>query len=133
MHPKPCHCDKVKRVASRPTILKRRSAHWRLVSASTLVDMYDLSRSTRRYTPAPLHSKDEFEAGAVATCMRPGTSMAAAAMANSVNANLLRRWVRAAAMKTMTCTAGNNLRAVKAPPFKSAFVPVNLRCPPQWP
>ena len=42
-----------------------------------------------------LHS-DEFKANAVASCMRPGMSMAAVAMANGVNANLLRRWVRAA-------------------------------------
>ena len=44
-----------------------------------------------------LHS-DEFKANAVASCMRPGMSMAAVAMANGVNANLLRRWVRAAEM-----------------------------------
>ena len=43
-----------------------------------------------------LHS-DEFKANAVASCMRPGMSMAAVAMANGVNANL-RRWVRAAEM-----------------------------------
>lgn len=45
-----------------------------------------------------LHS-DEFKANAVASCMRPGMSMAAVAMANGVNANLLRRWVRAAEMR----------------------------------
>ena len=44
-----------------------------------------------------LHS-DEFKANAVASCVRPGLSMAAVAMANGVNANLLRRWVRAAEM-----------------------------------
>ena len=37
-----------------------------------------------------LHS-DEFKANAVASCMQPGISMAAVAMANDVNANLLRR------------------------------------------
>lgn len=42
-----------------------------------------------------LHS-DEFKAKAVASCMQPGMSMAAVAMANGVNANLLRRWVRQA-------------------------------------
>ena len=45
-----------------------------------------------------LHS-DEFKANAVASCMRPGMSMAAVALANGVNANLLRRWVRAAEMR----------------------------------
>ena len=44
-----------------------------------------------------LHS-DEFKANAVAACMHAGMSMAAVAMANGINANLLRRWVRAAEM-----------------------------------
>ena len=44
-----------------------------------------------------LHS-DEFKANALASCMQPGMSIAAVAMANGVNANLLRRWVRAAEM-----------------------------------
>jgi transposase len=34
-----------------------------------------------------------FKAEAVAACRQPGVSIAAAAMARSVNANLLRRWV----------------------------------------
>ena len=42
-----------------------------------------------------LHS-DEFKANAVASCMQPGMSMASVAMANGINANLLRRWVREA-------------------------------------
>ena len=41
-----------------------------------------------------LHS-DEFKANAVASCL-PGMSMAAVAMANGINANLLRRWVHEA-------------------------------------
>lgn len=45
-----------------------------------------------------LHS-DEFKANAVASCMQPGMSMAAVAMANGINANLLRRWVQAAEMR----------------------------------
>ena len=45
-----------------------------------------------------LHS-DEFKANAVASCMQPGISMAAVAMANGINANLLRRWVQAAEMR----------------------------------
>lgn len=39
---------------------------------------------------------DDFKANAVASCMQPGMSMAAVAMAHGVNANLLRRWVREA-------------------------------------
>lgn len=42
-----------------------------------------------------MHS-DEFKANAVASCIQPGISMAAVAMANGINPNLLRRWVREA-------------------------------------
>ena len=42
---------------------------------------------------------DEFKANAVAACLQPGISMAAVAMANGINANLLRRWVREGEMK----------------------------------
>lgn len=75
-----------------------------------------------------IHS-DEFKAGAVATCMQPGMSMAAVAMAHGVNANLLRRWVREAEMKTSTGTASDDVGAVEAPPLKSVFVPVALPAP----
>ena len=61
-----------------------------------------------------IHS-DEFTAGAVATCMQLGMSMAAVAMAHGVNANLLRRSVRAAEMKTPTGTASNAVDAVESP------------------
>ena len=73
-----------------------------------------------------LHS-DEFKANAVASCMRPGMSMAAVAMANGVNANLLRRWVRAAEMR-----AGAGLpNALAAPDHRvtetpAAFIPMQL-------
>jgi len=35
----------------------------------------------------------EFKSEAVAACRKPGTSIAAAALERSINANLLRRWV----------------------------------------
>ena len=38
----------------------------------------------------------EFKARVVAECCKPGVSMASVAMANGVNANLVRRWVVAA-------------------------------------
>ena len=43
-----------------------------------------------------IHS-EEFKAQAVESCKQPGVSVAAVAMANGINANLLRRWVQAAA------------------------------------
>jgi transposase len=73
-----------------------------------------------------LHS-DEFKANAVASCMQPGMSMAAVAMANGVNANLLRRWVREAELRCGSDSAG----ALAAPGSPSggvaaAFVPMQL-------
>lgn len=70
-----------------------------------------------------LHS-DEFKANAVAACMQPGVSMAAVAMAHSINANLLRRWVRAAEISSTAEDAANAL-ALPAPPAPS-FVPMQL-------
>jgi len=43
-----------------------------------------------------IHS-EEFKAQAVGSCKQPGVSVASVAMANGINANLLRRWVQAAA------------------------------------
>ena len=40
---------------------------------------------------------EEFKAQAVEACKQPGMSMASVAMANGINANLLRRWVQAVA------------------------------------
>ena len=46
------------------------------------------SRGRRRHT-------DEFKAQAVAACLQPGVSIAGVALANGLNANLLRTWVQA--------------------------------------
>ena len=73
-----------------------------------------------------IHS-DEFKADAVASCMQPGMSMAAVAMANGVNANLLRRWVRQAEMTPATKVLGTTAMDVaKAQEPKPLFVPVTL-------
>jgi transposase len=73
-----------------------------------------------------LHS-DEFKANAVASCMQPGISMAAVAMANGINANLLRRWVREAeqgqgAARPDALVASASRPAAATP----SFVPVPL-------
>lgn len=76
-----------------------------------------------------LHS-DEFKARAVASCMQPGMSMAAVAMAHGVNANLLRRWVREAEMKPATRAISKTAaEPVQAPPRETLFVPVSLPAP----
>ena len=73
-----------------------------------------------------LHS-DEFKANAVASCMQPGVSMAAVAMANGINANLLRRWVHQAELSPGAVrpdplvAAGSSLSAATP-----SFVPMQL-------
>lgn len=47
-----------------------------------------LRRRYRRHTP-------EFKAQVIAACLEPGVSMAAVALANGLNANFLRTWVKA--------------------------------------
>ena len=83
--------------------------------------MPDQQAGTRRRRR--IHS-DEFKANAVASCMQPGMSMAAVAMAQGVNANLLRRWVRDAEMNS-----GTTAEAPMAQEAKTVFVPVSLPAP----
>ena len=71
---------------------------------------------------------DEFKATAVASCLQPGMSMAAVAMADGINANLLRRWVREAEARH----GADPLRALPAPkPLgkTAAFVPMQMPAP----
>lgn len=75
---------------------------------------------------------DEFKASAVASCLQPGMSMAAVAMANGINANLLRRWVREAERH-----GGAGADVAKSPmepkpvakATAAAFVPMQLAAP----
>jgi transposase-like protein len=55
-----------------------------------------LSQGRRRRR---IHSA-EFKAHIVAACSKPGVSSAAVAMANGINANLVRRWVKEAEIGT---------------------------------
>ena len=71
-----------------------------------------------------LHS-DEFKASAVAACMQPGMSMAAVAMAHGINANLLRRWVRAVEVRPSD-EAVQRLAVPTVPAPSAAFVPMQM-------
>jgi len=63
----------------------------------------------------------------VASCMQPGMSMAAVAMAHGVNANLLRRWVRDAETNSATTVvSATTAETPKAREAKEMFVPVSL-------
>jgi transposase-like protein len=77
-------------------------------------------RRRRRHTP-------EFKAAVVAECGHRGVSIAAVALANGLNANLVRRWVveqeRAVAMAS---SAHSEERALVAALEGEAFVPVTI-------
>jgi transposase len=80
-----------------------------------------------------LHS-DEFKAKAVASCMQAGMSMAAVAMANGVNANLLRRWVREAelgrsAVRPDALVASGPQVSAPAPSFVAMQLPAKSALP----
>lgn len=72
-----------------------------------------------------LHS-DEFKADAIAACTRPGVSMAAVALSRGVNANLLRRWVREAELRSTPKTPVIEARPDATPPAPTPFVPLQL-------
>ena len=91
---------------------------------NTIPDQAAGGRRRRR-----IHS-DEFKANAVASCQATGVSVAAVAMANGINANLLRRWLREAE------TGGGASKPAMLPAPKpvartasAAFVPMQLPAP----
>jgi transposase len=91
---------------------------------NTISDQQAGPRRRRR-----LHS-DEFKADAVAACTQPGMSMAAAAMAHGINANLLRRWVHEAEIRpSRGVVRADADDAAKAQEPKTVFVPVSLPVP----
>jgi len=69
----------------------------------------------------------EFKAHVVAACSKPGVSSASVAMANGINANLVRRWVKDAEGEQDDVEAVVAPKAVKPPPAK--FVPQPLPSP----
>ena len=84
-------------------------------------------RRRRRHAP-------EFREQVVQACRQPGVSIAAVALANSLNANMVRKWVidaEARPARTPTADLGGptlvgNKPAPSAPP---SFLPLALRAP----
>ena len=76
-----------------------------------------------------IHSA-EFKAHIVATCCQPGVSSAAVALANGINANLVRRWVKEAEVSTEMDSAA---KAPETPKPATAatlkFLPVPMPTP----
>ncbi|MBO9648205.1 MAG: transposase [Variovorax sp.] len=71
----------------------------------------------------------EFKAHVVAACSKPGVSSVLVAMANGINANLVRRWVRDAEAPPCApapVNAPKGLPGAASGPTTGAFVPVHL-------
>ena len=69
-----------------------------------------LSNGKRRFTPA-------FKAWVIGQCLRPGMSLAGTALANGLNANLVRKWV---ANRKAAAPVGASLLPVRIVPAQPA-------------
>jgi transposase len=67
-----------------------------------------------------------FKAEAVAACRRPGVSIAAAALARGLNANLLRRWVVEAERTGTPAVTDGSVASSAAAEHNASFLPVAL-------
>ena len=88
-------------------------------SGTTAAVAEPLKRSWRRHS-------DEFRARVIELARQPNTSVAAVALANGLNANMLRRWVRESEAPG---EGGAQLRDVARP----AFVPLPMPAQPSLP
>ena len=76
-----------------------------------------------------IHSA-EFKAHIVAACCKPGVSSASVAMANGINANLVRRWVKESEIGAEMGSAANETQ--KASPARTPtpkFLPLPIPTP----
>ena len=68
----------------------------------------------------------EFKAQLVEACQQPGVSSAAIALANGLNANMLRRWVNDAEQRGSTVPVASKAPSSSPAP---AFIPLQLPAP----
>lgn len=69
---------------------------------------------------------DEFKRNVIAACKQPGVSTAAVALANGLNANLLRRWISEAPLRIPKPTAGKRTKTL-AVATQPEFVPLHIQ------
>jgi transposase-like protein len=77
-------------------------------------------RTRRRHTP-------EFKVQVIEACLQPGVSVAGVALANGLNANYLRRWVREHREQTVGTEIEGSVPASSTTPM--ALVPVSVASP----
>jgi transposase len=74
---------------------------------------------------------DEFKANLVAACSRPGVSIASVALANGINANLLRRWmIEQGGQRLPMPEPAESTTELPRDQVKAAFVAVRLDATP---
>jgi len=72
----------------------------------------------------------EFKAAVIGECLKPGVSIAAVALAHSLNANMLRKWVIDAEHKGIAPVAAKPAKVAEPPPMPApTFVPLALPAP----
>lgn len=87
---------------------------------------------TKRAKPAPRRTRrrhePEFKAQVIEACLRPGVSVAGVALANGLNANYLRRWVKEHREQAAGNASGGCL-VVSSHAKPAALVPVTIKTP----
>lgn len=72
----------------------------------------------------------EFKAAVIQECLKPGVSIAAVALAHSLNANMLRKWVIDAEHKGVAPAIAAKVSAPEPPPMPPpTFIPLALPAP----
>lgn len=72
----------------------------------------------------------EFKAAVVEECLKPGVSIAAVALAHSLNANMLRKWVIDAECASPPRVGAKAVRTNEAAPVPTpTFIPLALSAP----
>ena len=92
------------------------------------IDQVDGRRRRRKHS-------DEFKAKVIAACRRPGVSIASIALANKLNANLLRMWVATAERAGAQRSANNATQVATLPSLAEvqtagAFIPLRVETAP---
>ncbi len=72
------------------------------------------------------HHPEEFKQAVIAACCEPGVSVAGIAMANGVNANQVRRWMRERGISVPTQRLSVGTPITPAAEMSPAFIPVPL-------
>lgn len=78
-------------------------------------------RTRRRHTP-------EFKAQVIEACLQPGVSVAAIALANGLNANYLRRWVKEHREQAVGAKVAGEVAVIDVP-TRATLVPVMIEAP----